>query len=75
MPIAAEVLKKLGVYNPSKSVSCFAFEHGLLSPYFCRLLGVTTLDVVRARTFIGEAKVCCSFVENSCSLSAFLAGS
>jgi malate dehydrogenase len=38
VPIAAEVLKKLGVYNPKK------------------VLGVTTLDVVRARTFIGEAK-------------------
>jgi malate dehydrogenase len=38
VPIAAEVLKKLGVYNPSK------------------LCGVTTLDVVRARTFYAEAK-------------------
>jgi len=34
VPIAAEVLKKKGVYNPSK------------------LCGVTTLDVVRANTFI-----------------------
>jgi len=38
VPIAAEVLKKAGVYNPKK------------------LFGVTTLDVVRARTFIAEAK-------------------
>lgn len=36
VPIAAEVLKKAGVYDPK------------------RLLGVTTLDVVRACTFIGE---------------------
>lgn len=34
VPIAAEILKKKGVYNPSK------------------LLGVTTLDVIRANTFI-----------------------
>jgi malate dehydrogenase len=33
VPIAAEVLKKWGVYNPNK------------------LVGVTTLDVVRANTF------------------------
>lgn len=38
VPIAAEVLKKLGVYDPK------------------RLFGVTTLDIVRANTFIGEAK-------------------
>jgi len=36
VPIAAEVLKKLGVYDPKK------------------LLGVTTLDVVRAKTFYAE---------------------
>jgi len=35
VPIAAEVLKKHGVYNPAK------------------VLGVTTLDVCRANTFIG----------------------
>ena len=38
VPIAAEVLKKAGVYNPNK------------------LFGVTTLDVVRAHTFVAEAK-------------------
>ncbi|XP_018904817.1 malate dehydrogenase, mitochondrial isoform X2 [Bemisia tabaci] len=38
VPIAAEVLKKLGVYDPK------------------RLFGVTTLDIVRANTFIAEAK-------------------
>merc|ERR1712217_912505 len=37
VPIAAEVLKQKGVYNPKK------------------LMGVTTLDVCRARTFVGEA--------------------
>lgn len=37
VPIAAEVLKKKGVYNPKK------------------VCGVTTLDVCRANTFIGEA--------------------
>ncbi|KAJ0173302.1 hypothetical protein K1T71_011478 [Dendrolimus kikuchii] len=36
VPIASEVLKKAGVYDPN------------------RVLGVTTLDVVRAATFIGE---------------------
>ncbi|WP_017444433.1 malate dehydrogenase [Gayadomonas joobiniege] len=38
VPIAAEVLKKAGVYDPK------------------RLFGVTTLDVIRAETFIAEAK-------------------
>merc|ERR1712137_1370554 len=38
VPIAAEVLKQKGVYNPKK------------------LFGVTTLDVVRARTFVGNAR-------------------
>merc|ERR1711948_229867 len=37
VPIAAEVLKQKGVYNPKK------------------LFGVTTLDVCRACTFVGEA--------------------
>lgn len=36
VPIAAEVFKKAGIYNPK------------------RLLGVTTLDVVRANTFVAE---------------------
>ncbi|WGE28735.1 malate dehydrogenase [Edwardsiella tarda] len=38
VPIAAEVLKKAGVYNPSK------------------LFGVTTLDIIRSNTFVGELK-------------------
>lgn len=38
VPIAAEILKKAGVYKPS------------------RLFGITTLDVVRANTFVAEAK-------------------
>lgn len=38
VPIASEVLKAAGVYNPNK------------------LIGVTTLDVVRANTFVSEAK-------------------
>lgn len=37
VPMAAEILKKAGVYDPK------------------RLFGVTTLDVVRARAFLGEA--------------------
>jgi malate dehydrogenase len=36
VPIASEVMKKAGVYDPA------------------RILGVTTLDVVRAQAFIGE---------------------
>mmetsp|Transcript_8751 Transcript_8751/g.18843 ORF Transcript_8751/g.18843 Transcript_8751/m.18843 type:complete len:346 (-) Transcript_8751:263-1300(-) len=38
VPIAAEILKAAGVYDPN------------------RLFGVTTLDVVRARTFVANAK-------------------
>jgi malate dehydrogenase len=38
VPIAAEALKKMGVYDPRK------------------VLGVTTLDVVRAKTFYAEKK-------------------
>ncbi|KAL5544492.1 hypothetical protein UlMin_008276 [Ulmus minor] len=38
VPIAAEILKKKGVYDPKK------------------LFGVTTLDVVRANTFVAQAK-------------------
>jgi len=38
VPVAAEVLKKHGVYDPKK------------------LFGVSTLDVVRAQTFIGQLK-------------------
>jgi len=38
VPIAAEILKKHGCYNPKK------------------LFGVSTLDIVRAQTFIGELK-------------------
>lgn len=38
VPIASEVFKKAGCYNPS------------------RIFGVTTLDVVRANTFVAEAK-------------------
>lgn len=37
VPLAAEVLKKIGVYDPRK------------------LFGVTTLDVVRANTFVAQA--------------------
>ena len=37
VPIAAEVFKRAGTFNPS------------------RLFGVTTLDVVRANQFVGEA--------------------
>ena len=38
VPIAAEVFKRAGTYDPKK------------------LLGVTTLDVVRANAFVAEAK-------------------
>jgi len=38
VPIAAEVLKLKGVYNPKK------------------LFGISTLDIVRAQTFVGELK-------------------
>jgi len=39
VPIASEVFKKRGTYDPN------------------RIFGVSTLDVVRANTFIAEAKV------------------
>ncbi len=38
VPIAAETLKALGVYDPKK------------------VIGVTSLDIVRANTFVAEAK-------------------
>jgi malate dehydrogenase len=38
VPIAAEVMKAAGVYNPRK------------------IMGVTTLDIVRANTFVAELK-------------------
>lgn len=38
VPIASEVFKKAGVYNPNK------------------IFGISTLDVVRANTFVGEMK-------------------
>jgi len=38
VPVAAEILKKHGVYDPKK------------------LFGISTLDIVRAQTFIGELK-------------------
>lgn len=38
VPLAAEVLKSKGVYNPKK------------------LFGISTLDIVRGQTFIGELK-------------------
>jgi len=38
VPIASEVFKKAGVYNPNK------------------IFGISTLDVVRANTFVGELK-------------------
>ena len=38
VPIATEIYKKAGAYNPE------------------RLFGVTTLDIVRANTFVAEAK-------------------
>lgn len=38
VPIAAEALKKMGVYNPNK------------------ILGVTTLDILRAKQFLAEVK-------------------
>jgi malate dehydrogenase len=39
VPIASEIYKKAGVYNPNK------------------IFGVTTLDIVRANTFIANLKV------------------
>uniref|UniRef100_A0A1B6K9S9 Malate dehydrogenase n=1 Tax=Graphocephala atropunctata TaxID=36148 RepID=A0A1B6K9S9_9HEMI len=38
LPIAAEVMKKAGVFDPKK------------------LIGITTLDIIRSKTFIAEAK-------------------
>jgi len=54
VPIVAEVLKKHGVFNPKKLVSCQYTRQFLLSLFHCRLFGVTTLDVVRASTFVSE---------------------
>lgn len=61
VPIFAETLKKQGKYdfNPTFSVftsthsTCFTFTSvGVYNPR--RLFGVTTLDVVRANTFVSE---------------------
>jgi malate dehydrogenase len=46
VPIASEVLKAAGVYDPRK------------------LLGVTTLDVVRANTFVAQVSSNCSLSSN-----------
>ncbi|EDO33958.1 predicted protein [Nematostella vectensis] len=48
VPIASEVYKKAGVYDPA------------------RILGVTTLDIVRAHTFVAEAKTtpCVNFTQD-----------
>ena len=62
MPIVAEVFKKHGVFDPRRQVARPPPELGLklaswqllnnLASH--RLFGVTTLDVVRASTFVSE---------------------
>ncbi len=72
VPIAAETLKKLGVYDPRKvseasswgvtgarqgrTGSCAKHELALVRASCSQVLGVTSLDVVRANTFVAEAK-------------------
>lgn len=56
LPLAAEVLKKAGLFNP------------------CKLFGITTLDVVRANTFIAELK-CLNPSEVNCPVIAGHCGS
>ena len=53
VPIASEVFKKAGVYDPN------------------RIFGVTTLDIVRANTFIAEAKVSRNKITEKIELSTY----
>ena len=64
VPIVAEVYKKMGVYNPAKSFFfLFDLKREVTNGYRCiddgvlssRIFGVTTLDSLRASTFIAEA--------------------
>jgi hypothetical protein len=61
VPIAAEILKKSGVYDPKRSVYFMRLTtvDDELTYYIirCSLFGVTTLDIVRANTFVAESQV------------------
>lgn len=52
VPIVAEVFKKHGVFDPKRWGLLLYFWDAIHSVY--RLFGVTTLDVVRASTFVAE---------------------
>lgn len=67
VPIAAEVFKKAGTFDPKKCVNPFVacwqaamigradqLPACALHPSFARLFGVTTLDVVRSSTFVAQ---------------------
>jgi malate dehydrogenase len=66
VPIASEVFKAAGVYDPNRFVSrhkilllydCFCLTNTSFIHSCCRIFGVTTLDIVRANTFVAELKV------------------
>lgn len=66
VPIASEVLKKAGCYNPRRYV--YTSHSRLVSPQLCgcdhtcrsllhySVFGVSTLDIVRANKFVADAK-------------------
>lgn len=53
VPIVAEVFKKHGVFDPKRCVSR-NLPHVHALTFTRRIFGVTTLDVVRASTFVSE---------------------
>lgn len=54
VPIVAEVFKKHDCFDPKRSADLYRIHHCLTSALCYRLFGVTTLDVVRASTFVAE---------------------
>lgn len=61
VPIAVEVFKKAGCYDPKRYVVRAVFSETAKLTFFLvlvciRIFGVTTLDIVRSNTFVAEAK-------------------
>jgi malate dehydrogenase len=54
VPIVSEILKKHGVYDPKRYAKNLCESQGRSEFKFDRIFGVTTLDVVRASTFVAE---------------------
>ena len=54
VPIVAEIFKEHGVFNPKRLACHKRIYSASIDCFLCRILGVTTLDVVRASTFVAE---------------------